>query len=216
MNEKGGDVFVKDHTLQEEFWMGSFGNNYARRNQGDEMMAANISFFAKVLNRLNRSEGVGSVIEFGCNIGLNLMALHCLLPRADLRGIEINEHAFEQLQKLDYVQSVNQSFYDFQTEEPCDLAFMKGVLIHQPPEMLEQAYDILYRASAKYILIAEYYSPTPVEVEYHGNRSVLFKRDFCGEMLDRFPDVILCDYGFVYHRDRAFPQDDITWFLLEK
>jgi spore coat polysaccharide biosynthesis protein SpsF len=26
----------------------------------------------------------------------------------------------------------------------------------------------------------------------------------------------LIDYGFVYHRDTAHPQDDITWFLLEK
>jgi hypothetical protein len=26
----------------------------------------------------------------------------------------------------------------------------------------------------------------------------------------------LCDYGFVYHRDPLFPQDDITWFLMEK
>jgi spore coat polysaccharide biosynthesis protein SpsF len=27
---------------------------------------------------------------------------------------------------------------------------------------------------------------------------------------------VLVDYGFAYHRDPAFPQDDITWFLLEK
>jgi spore coat polysaccharide biosynthesis protein SpsF len=24
------------------------------------------------------------------------------------------------------------------------------------------------------------------------------------------------DYGFAYRRDPNFPQDDITWFLLEK
>ena len=35
-------------------------------------------------------------------------------------------------------------------------------------------------------------------------------------MLDRFPDLRLLDYGFAYHRDPVFPQDDITWFLLEK
>jgi hypothetical protein len=34
-------------------------------------------------------------------------------------------------------------------------------------------------------------------------------------MLDRFPDLSLVEYGFVYHRD-PFPQDDLTWFLLEK
>jgi spore coat polysaccharide biosynthesis protein SpsF len=44
----------------------------------------------------------------------------------------------------------------------------------------------------------------------------LFKRDFAGDLLDRFPGLVLVDYGFVYHRDKAFPQDDMTWFLLEK
>jgi hypothetical protein len=44
----------------------------------------------------------------------------------------------------------------------------------------------------------------------------LFKRDFAGEMLERYPDLELIDYGFVYKRDNNFPQDDITWFLLKK
>jgi spore coat polysaccharide biosynthesis protein SpsF len=35
-------------------------------------------------------------------------------------------------------------------------------------------------------------------------------------MLDRYDDLQLLDYGFAYHRDRQFPVDDITWFLLEK
>ena len=26
----------------------------------------------------------------------------------------------------------------------------------------------------------------------------------------------LIDYGFQYHGDHNFPQDDITWFLMEK
>ena len=26
----------------------------------------------------------------------------------------------------------------------------------------------------------------------------------------------LIDYGFSYHRDPVFPQDDITWFLMER
>ena len=28
--------------------------------------------------------------------------------------------------------------------------------------------------------------------------------------------IQLVDYGFAYHRDKSFPQDDISWFLLEK
>jgi len=74
----------------------------------------------------------------------------------------------------------------------------------------------LYALSQRYILIAEYYNPVPVEVSYRGNSGKLFKRDFAGEMLDRYADLQLLDYGFGYHRDSQFPVDDITWFLLEK
>lgn len=34
--------------------------------------------------------------------------------------------------------------------------------------------------------------------------------------MDRYPDLELVDYGFIYHRDNVFPGDDITWFLMEK
>ncbi|QVL50178.1 MAG: hypothetical protein KFB96_06875 [Thiocapsa sp.] len=44
----------------------------------------------------------------------------------------------------------------------------------------------------------------------------MFKRDFAGEMLDRYPDLELIDYGFIYRRDPVFPQDDMTWFLLQR
>jgi spore coat polysaccharide biosynthesis protein SpsF len=90
------------------------------------------------------------------------------------------------------------------------------LLIHIDPARLDDVYEKLYETAARYILIVEYYNPTPVAVTYHGNAEQLFKRDFAGEMLDRFPSLNLADYGFTYHRDSNFPQDDTTWFLLEK
>ena len=53
-------------------------------------------------------------------------------------------------------------------------------------------------------------------LNYRGHKDRLFKRDFAGEMLEKFPDLKLVDYGFSYRKDPAFPQDDITWFLLKK
>jgi spore coat polysaccharide biosynthesis protein SpsF len=44
----------------------------------------------------------------------------------------------------------------------------------------------------------------------------LFKRDFAGEIMERHPQMQLVDYGFSYRRDPNFPQDDITWFLMER
>ena len=206
---------MREITRQEKFWKERFGNDYTERNRGNNIIAANLSLFARVLKTVKAENEINSVVEFGCNVGLNLEALHYLLPKAEITGVEINEQAFESLCKLEYVQAYNHSLFDFKVEKTYDLAFTKGVLIHQPPEMLDEAYALLYKSAARYILIAEYYNPTPVEVVYHGNKSVLFKRDFCGDMLDRYSDLTLKDYGFIYHRDMLFPQDDLTWFLME-
>jgi len=35
-------------------------------------------------------------------------------------------------------------------------------------------------------------------------------------MLEKYQSLELVDYGFSYRRDKNFPQDDITWFLLKK
>ena len=90
-----------------------------------------------------------------------------------------------------------------------------GVLIHIQPDRLPTIYENLFKGSKKYILIGEYYNPTPVEIEYRGVSGVLYKRDFAGELIDSF-DLKLIDYGFIYHRDEIKKLDDITWFLLSK
>lgn len=201
-------------TEQERFWAGEFGDQYAQRNRGDQPLASNLALFARVLAR---TRGVESVIEFGANIGLNLKAIRQLLPRADLSAVEINAAAAAELRKMDGMTAVyEQSILEFSPDQPRDLVLSKGVLIHIAPNFLERVYDVFYRTSGKYICLAEYYNPSPVEISYRGHQGKLFKRDFAGDMMDRFPDLALVDYGFCYRRDTQFPQDDITWFLLEK
>jgi spore coat polysaccharide biosynthesis protein SpsF len=82
--------------------------------------------------------------------------------------------------------------------------------------MLQKVYERLYASSKKYICIMEYYNPTPIPISYRGHEGYLFKRDFAGEMMDLYPPLKLIDYGFIYHRDNNFRQDDETWFLLSK
>ena len=105
--------------------------------------------------------------------------------------------------------------FDFSSDElgKHDLSFTSGVLIHVNPDMLPAVYDRLYACST---LLIEYYNPTPVEVAYRGHSKRLFKRDFAGEMLERYPTLELLSYGFQYHRDHNFPLDDATWFVLKK
>jgi pseudaminic acid biosynthesis-associated methylase len=198
---------------QEQFWQGEFGDEYAGRNQGQTLIAANLAFFAKALARTSRLD---SVLELGTNTGNNLLALHHLLPGCALHGVEINAHAQAQAQGLGIAKVWQGSLFDYPHERTFQLTLSKGVLIHLAPELLSAAYQQLYVLSERYILICEYYNPSPVEVSYRGNSGKLFKRDFAGEMLDRYPDLQLLDYGFSYHRDPQFATDDINWFLLEK
>ena len=201
-------------TEQEKFWAGEFGNDYITRNQSEEYLAANLNFFSKVFNRLSRPN---SLIEFGANVGMNLRAIKLLFPTIELAGVEINRSAAGELSKVIGPDQVyNGSIFDYPPVRKFDVSLIKGVLIHINPEMLPAVYEKLYQASRKYILVAEYYNPSPVTVNYRGHTDRLFKRDFAGELLDTYDDLELIDYGFAYKRDVAFPQDDITWFLLKK
>lgn len=201
-------------TEQEIFWRGAFGDSYIDRNNDPRFVATDAAFFNRVLNR---TRNICSVLELGSNIGLNLMAIKQLLPNAQLSAVEINEKAAAGLKmNLPEVNLHLGSILDFQPESVWDFVFTKGVLIHINPEKVHVVYDLVYRCSSHYIMLSEYYNPKPVEVLYRGYTGKLFKRDFAGEMLDQYPDVSLLDYGFAYHRDPNFPQDDMTWFLLEK
>lgn len=206
---------MKDYnTEQERFWATEFGDEYSTRNIGDNWIASNLRLFSQILERTRE---VNSIIEFGSNIGLNLRAIKKLLPSSILSAVEINKKAANELKKWGEVNKIYESsILDVDIEEQYDLSLIKGVLIHINPDCLSQVYEKIYQSSSKYILVAEYYNPSPVKLEYRGHDERLFKRDFAGEILDSYPDLILVDYGFVYRNDPNFPQDDITWFLLEK
>lgn len=200
-------------TKQEEFWSGEFGDEYIQRNIGAQLLASNIHFFSKILDG---TEPVKSVLEMGSNVGMNLKALRHLLPEAELAGVEINKKAYDELVAQEGLKGYHSSIFDFEVDRQRDFVLIKGVLIHINPDELQGVYQKLYDASGKYICIAEYYNPSPVELKYRGHEGKLFKRDFAGEVMQKFPDLSLVKYGFAYHKDNLFPQDDITWFLLKK
>lgn len=201
-------------TDQEAFWAGEFGTAYIQRNQGAALLASNLDFFAKALRQ---ARGVQSCIEFGANIGMNLKALQLLRPGIEAHAIEINADAARELAQLLPAERVyHSSILEFAPQRTWDLALIKGVLIHIHPEALPQVYAKLVASTNRYLLVAEYYNPSPVAIPYRGHSDRLFKRDFAGEIMDLYPQMQLVDYGFAYRRDPNFPQDDITWFLLEK
>lgn len=194
----------------EQFWAGEFGDEYAERSPGN--VQANTAFFARVLER---ARGVESVLELGAGVGNNLRAIRRLMPGLyPVDAVEVNESACKKLEPV-VDQLFRCSLLELARMRAYDLTFTKGVLIHIPPERLFKAYAALWQYSRRYILVAEYYNQTTVELDYRGHKGRLWKRDFAGEILSIYGDLRLVDYGFVYHRD-VFPQDDLTWFLMEK
>ena len=201
-------------TEQEKFWQGEFGDEYIGRNQGPQAVAASTVFFSKILKQ---TRNVGSALELGANIGMNLASIRRLLPDCNLSAVEINEKAAAELAAHNPDVDLHvTSILDFTPSQTWDVVFTKGVLIHINPDCLPEVYDLMYRCSERYVVIAEYYNRSPCEVDYRGHEGKLFKRDFAGEMMDRFSDLSLVDYGLTYHRDPNFPQDDISWFLMQK
>jgi pseudaminic acid biosynthesis-associated methylase len=198
----------------EEFWSGPFGDAYTDRNKIN--MAATVAFFARALDK---ADGVESVLELGANAGHNLLAIKRSWPNARTMGVEINSSAFARLKNnCDYaIQAslLDGPFYQ-QDETLSDLVFTKGVLIHIDPDDLPVAYGVIYNNARRYILLSEYFAREPTPVTYRGHEGKLWRRDFAGEMLDAYNgELTLLDYGFISRLD-PFPQDDVTWYLLEK
>lgn len=195
-------------------WTGPAGDKYAQRQT--LTIEARRVMFDRALQADWRS--INAIIEFGASTGDNLRALRIVCPEATLVGVEPNAAAMAALSGAANI-AIESTIQEFSAppEWPgYDLAFTRGVLIHIPPADLLRAYQALYINSRRLILIAEYYSPAPREILYRGKPGLLWARDFAGEMMTAYPDLKLLDYGFVYHRDPVAPQDDVTWFLLEK
>jgi pseudaminic acid biosynthesis-associated methylase len=201
-------------TSQEEFWAGEFGSAYIDRNNSKEIISSNVVLFSSILANL---KNIDTVLELGCNVGLNLDALNLIDSKLSLSGVELNKAAAK-IAASRKVATIHQKTI----VEPLDLGitydltFTKTVLIHINPASLPVVYENLVKHSNRYILVSEYYNPTPVAVEYRGHSDKLFKRDFAGELMSSH-GLSLVKYGFSYHRDKYLRhQDDASWFLLEK
>jgi spore coat polysaccharide biosynthesis protein SpsF len=203
----------KYSTPQENFWAGKFGSEYIQRNNSAEQLASSISLYGRIFSNLQK---VQSLMEYGANIGINLRAIKYLCPGVHLSAVEINSDAVKYLKLIDEIAVYNESILDFSTNNSYDMVICQAVLIHIQPSKLHKVYDLLYRTTNKYICLVEYYSPYPTMVSYRGYTERLFKRDFCGELLNKYHDLRLVDYGFIYHNDNNFQFDDLNWFVLEK
>lgn len=201
-------------TSEENFWAGKFGNKYLKRNKSSIYYKSNKFLFDRALKKADK---IKSCIELGAGSGQNIKYLKKKYPKALFQAVEINKSSINQIKKIIDKQNIfNESLLKFSSKKKYDLVLTKGVLIHIQPKRLQKVYNLIFNLSKKYILISEYYNSNPVALNYRGYKNKLFKRDFAGELLKKFKNLKLLDYGFIYKHDSKYPLDDASWFLLKK
>jgi pseudaminic acid biosynthesis-associated methylase len=198
---------------QQKFWAQDYAEEYIRKNSKFNC-ALGVEGWQKMLAA---SQGIGSVLECGCNIGRNIEFLGKVLPAATKSVVEISKPAFDFVtREYRLANSFNGSIEASDFTDKFDLVFTIGVLIHIHPDNLLSTMKKMFYYSDKYILIGEYFNRTPTMIEYHGEQNKLFKCDFGKLFIENFP-VKLVDYGFLWGHiyDKA-GFDDITWWLFQK
>lgn len=202
-------------------WRGNFGTSYIERNQATaEVTHEAADVFRRVLGSCGLIGQITSVLEIGANVGINLIGLRQVLgPEARLSAVEPNPRACEALRqnreaRLESVFEAD-AYRIPAADDSFDLTFTNGVLIHVPPARLPDAMREIVRVSKRFVLSSEYFSHVPVEIPYHGQSGLLWKRDFGKAYLDTCPALRPRQYGFLWQTE--FPHfDDLNWWMFEK
>jgi hypothetical protein len=167
-----------------------------------------------------------SVLEIGAGQGPNLAALKQIYedayqhankikpqPKKDipLYATEVNEKAKEQLKEnvkdvhiLDTITNIS---------NVADLVFTYGVMIHTHPAHIKGLMDDIYKASKRWIVCAEYFSPETRMIEYHGEQNALWLDDYGSKWIDNYPLRVI-GYSFLWKKHTKL--DNITLFMFEK
>lgn len=206
----------------EEFWAGKFGDDYSNRNSQQSAVGIRREFFSRCLGGVVPL-GV-TAIEFGPNVGNNLMALRLMgVAESDLYGIEINKQACEALRvRLPLANIANASALqrDFTgTKMQHDYVLSLGFLIHQSSDKLGMAMGNIFHSCkvGGRIIIGEYFAPVETEVLYRGHEGKLWRRDYGGMMVRMFRGMCAVEsYGFVSKDDPVMPMDDINFWVIKR
>jgi pseudaminic acid biosynthesis-associated methylase len=199
---------------QEKFWAKSYASEYIKKNsEFDHILGAEAW-----KNILSRTQGeVKNYLECGCNIGRNITQISLAFPESKPSIIEISDLAYKFcISQHNFVNTYHGSILNSNFDKCFDLVFTMGVLIHINPQQLLENMAKIFSYSNKYILIGEYFNPSPVAIDYQGESDKLFKRDFGKLFIENF-EVELIDHGFLWSYvwgPAGF--DDITWWLFKK
>jgi len=202
-------------TNQEEHYWADNGNYVTRNSTFDHVLG--VRAWKQILQPIQRE--IKSVLDCGANIGRNIGFLKdsSLLPKAEFAAIDLNKAALDVLAtKFPDTRLYNSSLLTSNLEPKFDLVFTSGVLIHINPENLARVFDNLMTFSNRYLILIEYFSRTPVEIPYHGQSGLLWKRDFGKDFLEHSNWKVV-SYGFLWGQE--FDNcgfDDCNYWVFER
>lgn len=194
-----------------DHWKSSFGDRYTERN-----------FRTNLGSRLNVwklifPKGCTSVLEVGANIGANLEAIS-QISDCEIYACEPNDKARDILENsgLTAAHHITADTADKigLPDNHVDLVFTSGVLIHVPPDKLEQSLREIHRVSKRWIICGEYFAPSEEPIKYRGQDGLMWRRDYGSLYLDLFPDLKCTANLFAWNRMTGL--DNITFWVFEK
>jgi pseudaminic acid biosynthesis-associated methylase len=208
-------------TKESNAWRGEFGAQYSQRNLLDlaELDQTYLAKYGVTRTSLNAAflEDIprsASILEVGCNLGNQLLALEQMGFR-NVTGIEIHPDIVKEAKsRVPWANLKEGSALKIPfSEASFDLVFTSGLLIHIAPHDLPSAMSEIHRCARTWIWGLEYYAPEMTEVLYRGRPGLLWKADYAGMYMHNFPDLEL-----VSERRLKYLTDDNTdsMFLLRK
>ena len=211
-----------EKNLQHEKWSSEFGEEYTKRNdlsheELDELYIKNFGISRTELNKeflADLSKEI-KILEVGCNTGMQLYNLNKNFGFENLFGFDVSRTGLKIAKNnLPEANFFEASALDIPFKDDYfGLVFTSGVLIHIHPENLPKVIDEIYRTSRKYIWCYEYFSEECKEIEYRGNKNLLWKNDFMKLFLERHPDLKVLKERKIKYKD----SDNMDqMFLLEK
>lgn len=157
----------------EELWAGIYGVQYTTRFTVE--WRQRIPLMRAMLDRTKAR----SVLDVGTNAGWNLRALRDVDATLRLKGVEINPHVALTASSMAFdvtvgpARQVGQLF-----PQQFDLVITSGVLIHVPPDLIEETMRSIVQASCGWVLCIEYQAETEKAVRMHGDTPRAWARPY--------------------------------------
>ena len=180
-------------------WLGNFGKEWTDRNLLTlaDMENMYLRNFGKTRTEMNEEvlhdmQKDIKILEVGSNVGIQLLCLQNM-GYENLYGIELRPDAVElSKSRTKSISLIQGSAFDIPfKDEYFDLVFTSGLLIHISPNDIQEVMEEMHRCTSKYIWGFEYYSDQYTEIDYRGNKNLLWKTNFAQLFLDYFADLHL-------------------------